>query len=443
MSSTPLQIAWNPITRIAFRFTFIYFLLFAAAGILQLIPVVGGRIGYLLTTWEQPLIVWVGRAVFDLTITVFPAGSGDTTFNYVQVATHAAVAGALTLVWSLIDWRRPSYPWLKDGLWIAMRFVLASTMLGYGINKIFALQFPAPTMTRLLQNYGDSSPMGLLWTFMGASGPYTMFAGWMETIGGLLLLFRRTMLLGALWIAGVMTNVFMLNMCYDVPVKLYSLHLLLTALVIAAPDMHRVVRVFLLNREVGASNLIGPWTWKPLRYGALAVKLLWIGYSIPIVFWSQYQAQYQYGALAPVGRFDGTWEVTNMTRDGKEVPALVSESTRWRYVTMFDRPMAQRLSITPMRGTVSRWTASFPAPNTGPSGENAQSGRIELTEATAPPNTSPTTSLEFAFEEDGSLRLSGTIDGSAVDARCKKKEGSEFLLMNRGFHWVNEFPFNR
>ena len=58
-----------------------------------------------------------------------------------------------------------------------MRFVLASALFGYGINKVFALQFPEPGLQRLTQDYGDSSPMGLMWTFMGASAPYTMFAG--------------------------------------------------------------------------------------------------------------------------------------------------------------------------------------------------------------------------------------------------------------------------
>jgi hypothetical protein len=31
-----------------------------------------------------------------------------------------------------------------------------------------------------------SSPMGLLWTFMGASVPYTMFVGFAEMIAGIL-----------------------------------------------------------------------------------------------------------------------------------------------------------------------------------------------------------------------------------------------------------------
>ena len=42
--------------------------------------------------------------------------------------------------------------------------------------------------------------------------------------------------LGALIAAVVMSQIVMLNFSYDVPVKLFSMHLLLQALVLAAPD---------------------------------------------------------------------------------------------------------------------------------------------------------------------------------------------------------------
>jgi hypothetical protein len=45
--------------------------------------------------------------------------------------------------------------------------------------------------------------MGLLWTFMGASEPYTMFVGFAEMIAGILLFPRKTSTLGALMSVGV------------------------------------------------------------------------------------------------------------------------------------------------------------------------------------------------------------------------------------------------
>src|SRR5437899_11151387 len=102
------------------------------------------------------------------------------------------------------------------------------------------MQFPPPALDRLVQPFGDASPMGLAWTFVGASPAYEIFTGTGELLGGLLLTMQRTTLLGALVAAGVMAHVVALNFCYDVPVKLFSSHLLALALWLMIPDARRL-----------------------------------------------------------------------------------------------------------------------------------------------------------------------------------------------------------
>ena len=65
--------------------------------------------------------------------------------------------------------------------------------------------------------------------------------GVVELLGGVLLTCRRTRLLGALVVLGVMANVVMLNFCYDVSVKLHSSHLLAMTLFVAAAGLRRLV----------------------------------------------------------------------------------------------------------------------------------------------------------------------------------------------------------
>ena len=442
MSENPAESRWHWSVRIAFRFAFVYFVLAFASAILQLVPM-GGIAGYWFGEAERPLFVWIGRAVFGAEITVFPNGSGDTTYSWVQFATHLAVAGVVAAVWSVVDRRRPSYPWLRDGLWITMRFVLASAMFGYGINKVFGLQFPEPGLQRLLQDYGDSSPMGLMWTFMGASQPYTMFAGWMETIGGLLLCFRRTQLVGAMWTAGVMANVFVLNMCYDIPVKIYSFHLLVTALVIAAPDMPRMARMFVLNRPVARADLRGPWTSRAWRRTAFGVKIAWVLLTVPMMFWQMSEMRYTYGALAPKGALDGTWEVTEFRLDGVELAPVVTDGRRWRFLTLIDRPEWKQAIVTHMKGVNGRWAMEI-----GDVREGDGDSSLELREMTAAAGADPAHArvvgtLAVRREGEKGLRVTGELDGARVEAVCERRDPQDFLLMNRGFHWVSEYPFNR
>jgi hypothetical protein len=51
----------------------------------------------------------------------------------------------------------------------------------------------------------------------------------------------------------------------------------------------------------------------------------------------------------------------------------------------------------------------------------------------------------FVFERPAPdrLTLDGTMDGSKVRLQLRLFDQKNFLLLTRGFHWVQEFPFNR
>jgi hypothetical protein len=41
------------------------------------------------------------------------------------------------------------------------------------------------------------------------------------------------------------------------------------------------------------------------------------------------------------------------------------------------------------------------------------------------------------------VTLAGALNGSEMTARLRRSEERKFLLTDRGFHWINEVPFNR
>ncbi|MCH8149308.1 MAG: thiol-disulfide oxidoreductase DCC family protein, partial [Planctomycetes bacterium] len=196
---------------------------------------------------KQVVIPALARVVFAYDITIFPAGSGDTTYNYVEVFTFAMIALLGALGWSFIKRGKPVSQRTHDLMRTYVRYCLGAFMLSYGWAKLLPVQFGVPGPDRMMTPIGDTSPMGLLWTFMGASPAYTMFAGFGEALSGFLLLWRRTALPGALLAAGVMLNVVALNFCYDVPVKLFSIHLMLMAVFVIVPDAVRLLSVLLFN----------------------------------------------------------------------------------------------------------------------------------------------------------------------------------------------------
>jgi hypothetical protein len=243
MQSPPAARDWSLHVRAAYRFAASYFAIY-----------------FLPTVVFRPLDVLVAeRLGFSLVLmNPGPSGSGDKTIDWVHAITVLILSVVTTVLWSVLDRKRRQYTTALAWTRLALRYWLALIVMGYGLAKIFPLQFPPPTETRLMERFGDFSPMGVLWSFMGASTGYAMFSGAMEALGALLLLFRRTALVGALMTAAVMTNVFALNMFYDVPVKLYSFHLLVMALVIAAPDLGRLFRFAVLQTPTDPPSPAGP-----------------------------------------------------------------------------------------------------------------------------------------------------------------------------------------
>src|SRR6185503_1038008 len=136
------------------------------------------------------------------------------------------------------------------------------------------LQMPFPALSQLATPLGDLLPMRLSWLFIGYSTPYQIFSGAMETVAGLLLLNRRTVTAGLFAATGAFLNVVMINLSYDVPVKLYSMHLLFASLFLLALDSPRLVNFLVLNRTTSATaayELTYANGWQ--RWGARAVKV--------------------------------------------------------------------------------------------------------------------------------------------------------------------------
>jgi uncharacterized membrane protein YphA (DoxX/SURF4 family) len=163
---------------------------------------------YVTVFWHW-LVPAIGKSLVQLEkpITIFTNGSGDTTYDYVLLLTQVLLAIIICIAWSILDRNRKSYNTAYYWLCVLLRYYVGVIMLSYGFSKVFHLQMPYPYLSRLVQPYGDSSPMGLVWTYVGQSKAFSAVVGWSEVICGLLLFFRKTTLVGALLTLIVMGNV--------------------------------------------------------------------------------------------------------------------------------------------------------------------------------------------------------------------------------------------
>ncbi|HEY4575885.1 MAG TPA: hypothetical protein VIJ26_18035 [Thermoanaerobaculia bacterium] len=418
---------WGPGKRILFRFAFSYlalYLLGELLGLLDFIPYGGVLAEGYQRLWAA-LVPWVAKRLFHAEAPLQVTGSGDTMFGWVQVLCFLVLALAATVVWTLLDRKRANYARLYEWLRVYVRFGLGITLIEYGALKIVPSQFPPPSLDRLLQPFGDASPMGLLWTFMGASAPYTIFAGFAEWLGGVLLLFRRTTLLGALVSIGAMTNVVMLNYCYDVPVKLFSSHLLAMAVFLAAHDLRRLANLLVLNRPTPAAPDPRLVQRRGLRRAALAFQVAFaVGFSAYMINMGWHQLHDYTSTHSPLR---GIWDVEQLQVDGQAAPPAGAEALQWRRL-VFDYPTVVGVQLT---------------------SDARQRYRVKLDEGkktlalTKRDDPAWKSSLKYQRSAPDRLTLEGTFGGHQIRASLHRAEDSKFLLITRGFHWVSEYPFNR
>jgi len=65
---------------------------------------------------------------------------------------------------------------------IFVRYVLALTLFSYGFVKVFPLQMRPASLSRLIEPYGEFSPMGVAWYFIGVSTPLHHLLGTGEVL---------------------------------------------------------------------------------------------------------------------------------------------------------------------------------------------------------------------------------------------------------------------
>ena len=425
---------WSPLTRILFRFCVVYFSLYcllitpiplALLGVIgRWIPGLDGPWGAVVT---DPVTGWVGTTLFGVDAVLHKdSGAGDQTAIWVLVFCILVVAVVAAAVWTVVD-RRTAYPRLLAWFTLFLRLCLGGQMLSFGLAKLIPNQMPGPTLAQLLQPYGSFSPMSVMWLQVGSSPAYEMALGAVEVAAGLLLFVPRTAVLGAAVSLASTAQILLMNLTFDIPEKLLSSHLLLISLVLLAPHLRRLLDVFVRQRGCEPLNRPTPFTdgrknriatWLQIALGS------WVVVSGSYDNWRVWQEQH--GAASPKSQLYGIWEVQAFTFDGQLLPPLTTDQNRWQRL-VFDGP--EEATYQRMNGELVPARAVF-----------RPDGTLELTDSSA---QLPLATLAVERPTADRLVLSGELRNLAVTITLTSVDLDSFILLGRGLHWIQDYPYLR
>jgi hypothetical protein len=417
------------VTRVAFRFCVAYFGLFCLLYV-QIMFVFSGLLGRALppeaALWQMsvlgPVTEWVGRHVFGVDAALHEdSRSGDQTAMWVFMFTVMVIALAATVIWSVLDRHRGAYHRLHAWLSVFIRVCLGGQMLLYGAVKVIPVQLPAPPLSALLRPYGSLSPTWVLWLQVGSSYPYEIALGAVELAAGVLLFVPRTATLGALLALASMAQVFLLNMTFDVSVKILSFQLIALAVLLLAPQAKRLANMLILAKPSPPATQPALFTNPRANRVAVALQVVlgaWVlagSMSIPWLDW------HDDGGGAPKPKLYGIWSVTTFSLDGASLPPLTTQRDRWQRLIIED---PDRLTYQRMDGELVTVPAVIGA------------HRISVFDAPG------LATLEVERPDPDRLHLTGQLDGHPVTIALQRFDLDRFPQRSHRFHWVQQYPDN-
>lgn len=251
--------------------------------------------------------------------------------------TIALIGGLIAAgIWTLADRKRQEYNTLYYWLRVIIRYKLAMEMFTYSLIKVWPLQMPAPTISQLNTNFGDFNAAKLFWLTTGVSAGYQIFAGVIETIASLLLLYRKTTTIGALLFVSIMGPIVAINFGYDGGVQGVSVNLLILALILIAADFRRIWNFLVLSKNEALHYHYPVFNTATSRYTRIGLKTFFIlfffvfhSYSIHVDYLA---GGFRYSVKPGLAKSIGFYNVSEYRVNDVAIPYSPTDSLRWQNV---------------------------------------------------------------------------------------------------------------
>ncbi len=406
---------WSVPTKIGFRFSFIFILLFIFImnnGAFPLFQYISKPI----TSLIEQFTPWFAKNVlhYKYDYSIYINGSGDTSYAWITLLILFLVAIIGTLIWTLADKDRKNYRIPYYWLTMFIRYYIAFMLINYGIAKLVHGQMPPPGLERLMQPLGEFSPMGLAWTFLGYSKGYNIFMGVMEILAGLLL-FRKTVVLGALITMSVSINIMTINYFFDVPVKMVSTALFVLSLFLLLPYIKPLFELFTKGKPAQLKIITKPIfdkSWKNKL--VVIVKIAFVGIFLMQQIFGMVNRQKLMDYYFKKSPLYGIYVIESNTSTHTYIPddwiSIVFEYEGNALIRdKFYKKKRENTKIDTVKHTITLNNYTF----------------------------------DYTILENGDIRLIKTFDNHIDEIKLTKQNLEDFELMKGKFRWIQEYPYNR
>jgi hypothetical protein len=419
---------WTPLKKFIFFFFFIFFIceFFLSPNLFVTLFGFNIKIADWFDSKYYPLNIWLNDKLFHFPFDkdkYFPAAVPE----FIQHIFFLFIALLGSFIWLFIDRKRRTYNQLSYWFNTVMLYVLSIITFAYGIDKLIPVQMPTPNLYSLNTKLGNHIPVNVLWGLMGAGKSYQMFSGLMEVVGAVLLLRKKSAVLGLLILLGVYSNVIMMNYAFFIGVIYFAIILFSLSLYLLWPYTKKLWNFFWKNQEENLSSnaiLIA----KSLKYKFILLPLLLltlISYSF-----NTYNALKSFKEKSIREKTTLIYKVDTFIANSDTVKAIENDNQRWQYWVEYENEGKKYLSIMPMNMSKANKYNIL---------QDTLNGKIALSKTSKSENNEPPVILNYTRISDRAFTVNGNYAGQEIKVSLTKFYIDSLPLLIRK---PNLLPYN-
>lgn len=202
-------------------------------------------------------------------------------------------------------------------MYVAARYSAAFLIITYGFAKLNGAQFTSLD-SDLDKPMRDASGTVLTWYFFGYSHYYGTFVGLVQVLGGILLMFRRTALLGSCLLMPVIGNIVLIDVFYGIHYSaLINAVFILCALLFILANHSRELLALFWTKQSSIFSQSKRHALELVAKGIVCLMLIAMPYGM--TYWA---ANYNNRHPTPL---DGTWNLVEKSPDlePSEIPSVM------------------------------------------------------------------------------------------------------------------------
>lgn len=327
------RIGWTNTQKIAFRIAFLYMLFLCIPAYpsfyTHLFGMEFSKITYhdfqsIVAFWPpQIVLIESEEGVFGI-------------LNYINLILVFAGAVIGGVIWTLLDKKSTQYTKLYYWIRVLARYRLAYGMVGWGLKKAFPMQMVYPTEGMLNTPFIDFAEKKLYWSHVGVSFEYTVFLGFAEILPGLLLLHRKTAVLGAALAAVVTFNICIANHAYDAGVAVPAAYFAIIGIFVAWYDLPKIWDLIVREKDILSPYRYNPvfrerWQKNLVKSTKWTFNILFVPVAAGLWAYGFFNGNnYNIPSSPGLAQTKGLYHVTEFKLNGQELPYDPADSIRWQ-----------------------------------------------------------------------------------------------------------------